>query len=158
ERAQDVHARLEKGEPFFQLARKYSEDGSAPGGGFLGEMWLDQMDSKLGDAAAALHPGETSAVIENGSNFILLQPLPRDLRWQADMIQQQASVLRAQGKLAEAIVKYREALEVYPYFLRALIFLGTTLGEQGQAENAAGVLEFAARLYPMDPAAQYNLG
>lgn len=157
-RATDLHSRLLKGEAFFDLARDYSVDASAPGGGYLGEVWLDQMDSKLGEAAADLPPGETSAVIENGGKYILLQRLPRDFRWQADQIQHQASDLRSHGSLVEAISKYREALKIYPYFLRALVFLGTTLGEQSQAENAVGVLQFAARLYPKDPAAQYNLG
>src|SRR5258708_31886736 len=60
--------------------------------------------------------------------------------------------------LKEAAAKYEEALRIDPYFLRALIFLGTTLGQQGDAQRAAGILEFAARLYPNDPAAQYNLG
>jgi tetratricopeptide (TPR) repeat protein len=157
-RAAEVKTRLQKGESFFDLAREYSLDATAPDGGYLGEMWLDQIEPKLAEAASNLAPGETSAIVENGGKYILFQRLPRDFRSKADQIQQQASELRSRGKLAEAIAKYREALVIYPHFLRALIFLGTTQGEQGQAENAAGVLEFAARLYPKDPAAQYNLG
>jgi tetratricopeptide (TPR) repeat protein len=157
-RAAEAQSRLRKGESFFDLAREYSLDATAPGGGYLGEMLLDQMEPKLADAVASLSPGEASAIIDNGGKYILLQRLPRDFRRQADLLQQRASELRARGKLGEAIAKYREALEIYPHFLRALIFLGTTQGEQGQAENAAGILEFAARLYPKDPAAQYNLG
>jgi len=157
-RSIEVETRSKKGESFFDLARENSLDSTAPGGGYLGEMLLDQMESKLAQAAADLSPGETSPILENGGKYILLQRLPRDFRWQADQIQQQASELRSRGKLAEAVAKYREALRIYPHFLRALIFLATTQGEQGQVENATGVLEFAARLYPKDPAAQYNLG
>ena len=157
-RSVEVETRLKKGESFFDLARENSLDSTAPGGGYLGDMLLDQMEPKLAQAAADLSPGETSPIIENAGKHIVLQRLPRDFRWQADQIQQQASELRSRGKLAEAIAKYREALQIYPHFLHALIFLATTQGEQGQAENAAGVLEFAARLYPKDPAAQYNLG
>ena len=61
-------------------------------------------------------------MIANASEFILLQRMPRDFRWQADQFQPRASELRSQGKLAEAISKYREALQIYPHFLSALIF------------------------------------
>src|SRR5260370_15517207 len=121
-------------------------------------MWLDKMDSKLADAVAALQPGEISPVINAGSRHIVLQRMPRDFRWQADWLQQQASSLKAKGMLKEAAAKYEEALRINPYFLRALILLGTTLGQQGDAQRAAGILEFTSHLYPNDPAAQYNLG
>jgi tetratricopeptide (TPR) repeat protein len=156
--AAEAHARILKGEAFFDVASHLSIDPSAVGGGYLGEMWLDKMDSKLGDAAAALSPGEISPVINVGSRHIILQRMPRDFRLQADRLLQQGSALRAQGLLKEAAGKYQEALRIDPYFLRALIFFGTTLGQQGDAERAAGILEFVARLYPNDPAAQYNLG
>jgi predicted CXXCH cytochrome family protein len=156
--AAQAHDRLLKGDPFFDVASQLSVDPSAPGGGYLGEMWLDKMDSKLADVAATLRPGDMSHVIDAGSRHIILQRMPRDFRWQADQIQQQASALKAKGMLKEAAAKYQEALRIDPYFLRALIFLGATLGQQGDAQRAAGILEFAARLYPNDPAAQYNLG
>src|SRR5204863_8745006 len=78
--------------------------------------------------------------------------------WQASRRFEEGSGLRAQRKLEEAAQKYLEALQIYPQFLRALIFLGTTLGEQGKAARANGILQYAARLYPNDAAAQYNLG
>jgi tetratricopeptide (TPR) repeat protein len=157
-RAVEARARIQKGESFFDVAREYSIDATAPGGGYLGETALDQMEPRLAEAVANLNPGETSAAVENNGKHIVFQRLPRDFREQADRVQRQASALRAKGNQAEAIAKYRDALKIYPHFLRALIFLGTTLGEQGQPANAAGVLEFGARLYPKDPAAQYNLG
>ena len=153
-----AHQRLEKGEPFFDVARDVSLDPSAAGGGYLGEVWLDKMEAALADAAARLAPGSFSPVIDAGSRHIILERMPRDFRWQADRLQQQASELRAKGRLTEAADKYTEALRVYPQFLRALIFLGATYGQQGNSARALGILEFAARLYPDDPAAQYNLG
>jgi predicted CXXCH cytochrome family protein len=157
-KAAQAHQRLEKGEPFFEVARDVSLDPSAAGGGYLGEMWLDQMEIKLADAVASLAPGDFSPVIDAGSRHIIFQRMPRDFREQADRLQQQASALRVKGRLAEAVDKYTEALRVYPQFLRALIFLGATYGQQGNGERALGILEFGARLYPDDPAAQYNLG
>jgi Tfp pilus assembly protein PilF len=157
-KAAEAHARILKGEPFFDVASQLSIDPSAVGGGYLGEMWLDKMDAKLGDASAVLSPGSISPVIDVGSRHIVLQRMPRDFRWQADQLQQQGSALRTKGLLKEAADKYQEALRIDPYFLRALIFFGATLGQQGDAQRAAGILEFAARLYPNDPAAEYNLG
>jgi len=156
--AASVHAGLEHGDSFFDAAAKHSIDPTAPGGGYLGEMWLTQMDPKLADAAAKLAYDEISPVIETGGKQIILARLPRDFKWQAEQIQLQASDLKAKGQLAAAVERYQDALRIYPYFLRALIFLGTALGEQGNPERAAAVLQFAAKLYPEDPAAQYNLG
>jgi tetratricopeptide (TPR) repeat protein len=150
--AASVRASLQQGESFFDAAAQHSIDQTGPGGGYLGEMWLEQMDPKLADAAAKLKYGETSPVIDTGGKQIILARLPRDFKWQAEQLQLQAS------KLDAAVEKYQESLRIYPYFLRALIFLGTALGEQGNPERAAGVLQFAAKLYPEDPAAQYNLG
>src|SRR6185312_389817 len=113
------------------------------------------MDTKLADVAAKLRPGAFSAIIDTGTRHTIFQRMPRDFRELADGYQQQASELRAKGRLAEAGDKYTEALRIYPQFLRALIFLGATFGQQGNAQRAAGILEFAARLYPDDPAAQY---
>lgn len=157
-KAELAQERLRKREPFFDVAREMSLDPSSTGGGYLGEMWIDRMDTKLADAASALAPGEVSPPIDVGTRRIILQRLPRDFRWQADQLQREASALKAKGLLAEAADKYQEALRVYPQFLRALIFLGATLGQQGNGERALGILEFAARLYPDDPAARYNLG
>lgn len=157
-KAAQAHRRLEKGDSFFDVARDLSEDPSAAGGGYLGETWIDKMDASLAGSAAGLRPGQVSAVIDSGSRHIILQRMPRDFREQAERLQQQASDLRAKGRLQEAADKYTEALRIYPQFLRALIFLGATYGQQGDAGRAAGILEFAARLYPDDPAAQYNLG
>lgn len=157
-KAEQAHARLQKGDAFFDVARELSLDPSATGGGYLGEMWLDRMDAKLADAAARLAPGGHSPVVDTGGRYVILARQPRDFRWQADQLQQQATTLRLQGRLDQAAEKYQEALRIYPQFLRALIFLGATFGQQGNGERAAGVLEFATRLYPSDPAAQYNLG
>lgn len=157
-KAQQASDRLAHGELFFDVARELSVDPSATGGGYLGPMRIADMDPKLAAVAAKLAPGETSAIVDNGSRQIILQRLPRDFRWQANQLQEQGSQLRSKGDLAGAAEKYTEALRIDPRFLRALIFLGVTYGQQGNAERAAGILQFASRLYPEDPAAEYNLG
>ena len=156
-KAAEARARLGKGESFFDIASRDSVDPSAPGGGFLGETWTAQMDPKLAAAAVRLAPGENSAVIENGGKYIILGRLQRDFRERAGRLAEEGSAFRSQGRLEQASAKFQEALQVYPYLLRALIFLGATLAEHGNPGRGTGVLEFAARLYPRDPAAQYNL-
>lgn len=156
--AETLRARTLKGEPFFDMARDNSTDATAAGGGSLGDMQLAQLSGPLRAAAQTLRPGDISPVVENNGKKIVLQRLPRDFRWQANLIFEEGARLKAEHKLPEAAQKFVEALQIYPQFLRALIFLGTTFGEQGNAARAAGVLEYSARLYPNDAAAQYNLG
>ena len=156
--ADEIHAQLARGAPFFDMARHRSKDASAAEGGFLGPLWLDQMEPKLAAAAASLDFGELSPVVEAPAGRIVLQRLARDFRWRADALFLEASDLKRKGRLQAALDKNRQALELYPAFLRALLFLGMSLGEQGNADRAAAVLETAARLYPRDPGAQLNLG
>ena len=153
-----ARAEVERGASFFDVARRYSHDPSAISGGFLGAMWVDQMELALASAAAVLRPGGLSPVIESRGKFVLLERQPRDFRWRADRLYLQAAELKQQGKIDEALRANQQALEVYPAFLRALLFLGMTAGEQGDRARAVAVLEHAARLYPQDPGAQLNLG
>ncbi len=151
-------AEVASGVSFFDVARRYSRDPSAISGGFLGALWLDQMEPALAAAAVVLRPGGLSPVIESRGKFILLQRQPRDFRWQADRLYLQAAELKQQGKIDDALRKNQQALEIYPTFLRSLLFLGMTAGEQGDRTRAVAVLEHATRLYPQDPGAQLNLG
>jgi hypothetical protein len=127
-----VTERLADGESFSAVAHGLSIDASAPGGGYIGDMQLSDMDPKLAAAAAHLAPGETSGVVETGGNFMLLQRQPRDFRWEADRLFQEASDLKDHGNLAAAVEKNRQALEVYPYFLRGLVLMATMLGQSGK--------------------------
>ncbi|MBI3667002.1 MAG: tetratricopeptide repeat protein [Acidobacteria bacterium] len=156
--AESLREQLLKGASFFALAREHSLDPSAPEGGFLGEMWVDKMDRALAAAASRLAHGETSEVIPSRGQFVILQRLPRDFRWQAIALEEEASALKAKGLLEEAIEKYQQALQLSPHFLRALVFLGVSYGEKGEKERAIAALEQAAYLFPNDPSAHYNLG
>ncbi len=63
-RANDILAQLQKGTPFAELARQYSQDAQQRQGGDRG--WVDHttLRKELADAAFALKAGETSAVID----------------------------------------------------------------------------------------------
>lgn len=156
--AATVSKRLAAGEAFSKVAHDLSADPTAPGGGYLGDMDLSQLDAKLAEAAGRLWYGQTSEVVNLGSRYIMLNRLPRDFKWQANGLFQQASELKARGDVKGAIEKDQQALAVYPYFLRAMILMATTLGEAGDAARASEILRFAAQSYPKDASVEFNLG
>jgi hypothetical protein len=156
--AETLRDRVLGGESFFELARDNSLDRTKVSGGYLGNVELPSLNPAWRDAVLKLGPGGVTPVIETSGKFVLLQRFPRYFRWQAAQLAREAGQLKTQGKLADAAQKYLEALQIYPRFLRGLIFLGATLGEQGNTERAVATLEFASKLYPGDAAAKYNLG
>ncbi|MGA8596564.1 MAG: tetratricopeptide repeat protein [Bryobacteraceae bacterium] len=158
QKAAQAAARLAHGESFSNVARQVSEDATAPGGGYIGELELAQMDSKLAAAAVQLQYGETSPVVDLGNRFVILYRMARDFKWQADQLFQQASALKNHGDLKGAISKNESALEIYPYFLRALVFMGTNLGEAGDRRRASEILQFASQTYPKDASTQFDFG
>jgi predicted CXXCH cytochrome family protein len=158
QKANSAAARLSQGEAFADVAHDVSIDETAPGGGYAGEMRLSEMEPKLAAAAAKLGYGETSGIVDLGNRWILLQRMPRDFKTDADDLFARASALKAGGDIKGALEKDHQALQVYPYFLRALIFMGATLGEAGDVQKGAEFLAFAAQLYPNDATAQFDLG
>ncbi len=157
DKAEAAKQRLAKGESFLTVAHDMSIDPTASGGGYIGEMELSQMDAKLRTGAAGLQYGETSGVIELNGRWIILHRMSRDFQWRAEQLFQQASALKTRGDLKDAVEKDQQALQIYPYFLRALVLMGTSLGEAGNAQRAEEVLRFAVQSYPQDPSAQFDL-
>jgi predicted CXXCH cytochrome family protein len=157
-KAETAATRLGQGEQFYDVARDVSIDESAPGGGYLGEMWLSKMEPRLAAAAAKLRYGETSGVIDMGNRWMILQRMPRDFKTRADSLFERAVNLKASGDVKGAIEKDLQALREYPYFLRALMFMGTTLAEHKQVQKGFESLAFAAQLYPKDATAQFDVG
>lgn len=157
EKAEIAKQRLAKGDSFSTVAHDLSSDPTASGGGYIGEMELAQMDSKLAAAAVTLQYGETSGIVELNGRYVVLHRLERDFKWHAAKLFQEATELKAAGDLKGAVEKDRQALDVYPYFLRALVFMGTSLAEAGEVQRATEVLRFAVQSYPNDPSAQFNL-
>jgi len=157
-KAEAVVERLAKGEAFFDVAHDVSMDPTAPGGGYIGEAWLAQMDSRLARSAGKLQYEETSGVVDLGDRWAILHRMPRDFKLEASRLFDEASALKARGETKAALEKDQAALKVYPFFLRALVFMGVTLGETGNVQRGSQVLDFAARMYPKDSATQFDLG
>ena len=155
-KAEAAVQRLAAGEPFYNVARRMSLDPSAPAGGYVGDVQLSNIDPVLAQAAAPLWYGETSGIVQPGSRYVILHRLPRDFQWQANQLFLEAVRLQAGGDRKSAMEKAQAALKVYPYFLRAHIFMGTQIREAGDIARAASSLAFAAQSYPSDAFAQYQ--
>ncbi len=72
----EINALLEQlteGADFAAMAEKHSDCASAASGGELGEFAKGEMVSEFEEAAFALKPDETSAVVETGFGFHLIR-------------------------------------------------------------------------------------
>src|SRR5437773_6743626 len=84
--ARDLRGRIQKGESFEELARKYSADTSANAGGYLGTFAVTDLRKELQDGISGLHPGDVSPVLLVNGDYVLLQLLKEEeARWQEQM-------------------------------------------------------------------------
>ncbi len=158
-KAAAIREQLLSGESFFELARANSIDRrTGMNGGYVGDLTTSQLDPLWSAAVLKLEPGEISDVIEGNGKYFILQRMPRNFREEAEAKFDEAMNLRKEGKRQESAAELLNALKIYPFFLRALTFLGITYGEMGNQQAAAGILGVATRLYPQDEGAHFNLG
>jgi len=155
--AEKAMQRLAAGEAFFNIARDVSVDSSASVGGYAGEKWLAKLDPAFATTAASLQYGQTSGIIGAGDRWMIVQRVPRDFKWDADQLLKEAKALAARGDREGALEKCRQALRIYPSFLRALRLSGMLFAETGDVRRAVYVLQGATRLYPDDAGAQFDL-
>jgi peptidyl-prolyl cis-trans isomerase SurA len=71
--ADELHTRIDNGEAFAALAKRYSEGPAAQDGGELGEYQRGQLAKPLEDAVFKLDKGGVTNVIETQSGFIILK-------------------------------------------------------------------------------------
>ena len=69
QKADDLHARLLKGEDFTQLATRYSEDNAAGQGGNLGAFKRGELSKQIEDVVFAMNKGEVTEVIQVKTGF-----------------------------------------------------------------------------------------
>lgn len=118
------------------------------------------------EAALRANAGDTNAQMFLVKDLIKLgdyEAAATQLRHLADahgknQLFQQANDLKLRGDARGAIEKDEQALKIYPYFLRALTFMGVVLGENGAVRKGSEVLTFAGQLYPKDSTARFDLG
>jgi len=110
-RLEDLKERIENGGNFVELARQYSEDGTAAKGGELG--WVNPGDTvpDFEKAMNALQPGQVSAPVRSPFGWHLIQVLERRNQ---DM-SKEAARLKARQE-----IRARKADEAYQDWLREL--------------------------------------
>ncbi len=72
-KAQALHDRVEKGEDFSELAKHYSEGGTAKEGGGLGAYERGQLSKQLEDVVFKMDKGQLSDVIQTKTGFEVLK-------------------------------------------------------------------------------------
>lgn len=70
--AEDIQKKLQTGGNFEELARKFSTCGSAPNGGDLGPVDSKRLVPEFAEAAEALKPGETSAIVRTQFGYHII--------------------------------------------------------------------------------------
>jgi tetratricopeptide (TPR) repeat protein len=156
--AESARRELSGGADFATVARRVSIDPSAPGGGYLGEIRLDQTEPLLRGAIAGLAPGETSPVVQVRAGFAILRRKPRDFRYQSAAHVESGTALMRRRDSAGAIREWQAALALDPHSLQALTKLGGALGQTNQIPQAIQTLSTAVSLWPDDANARYMLG
>jgi len=78
EKAKELRERVVAGEDFAAVAREYSDDAmTAPLGGDLGFMELDDLEDAFKEALLNLEPGEISDVVETSYGYHIIQVLDK---------------------------------------------------------------------------------
>ncbi|MBN8280814.1 MAG: peptidylprolyl isomerase [Gammaproteobacteria bacterium] len=76
-KAEDVAARVARGEPFDKLAASYSDAPDALTGGNLGWRGADRLPSLFAEAVTSLKPGETTPILRSAAGFHIVRVVDR---------------------------------------------------------------------------------
>src|SRR5438105_1262379 len=130
--ARDLRARIQKGESFEELARKYSTDASAGAGGYLGGFDVTDLRKEFQDGLSGLHPGDVSRVFSVNGDYVLLQLLKEDeARWQEQM---------TAGRQMFQQKRYAEAERFFQAAVREAERFGPQDSRLGASLNSLGIL------------------
>lgn len=102
EEAQEILARLKRGEPFSELAKDKSTDPTATDGGYMGLFAPSALRAELREALKGVEPGHVSDVVHIPSGYAILKVLERDNRAAATTVEPG----RNQSLAATGTVKY----------------------------------------------------
>src|SRR5437660_11892998 len=154
EEAADLRTRLQAGEPFEDLAKKYSTAPSASDGGWFGLFMVADLRKEFQDALEGLVPGQLSPIVKLNGEYMLLQ-----LVTEAETHFALGCELANQRKLDDAISEFREAISINPRYARAHYYLGAALFEMdNRVEEALAEFREALRLDPQNAEAHNTLG
>lgn len=112
QRIEQILAEAKQGADFAELAKRHSQDASAPNGGDLGYFQRGQMVKPFEDAAFALKPGEISEVVRTRFGFHIIKLEARREEGVVPEAQAAPSVrdYLASNKLQDAVAQRVETL------------------------------------------------
>jgi peptidyl-prolyl cis-trans isomerase D len=114
-KARDALGRAKKGEDFAALARKYSEDSSAPNGGDLGCFPRGQMVKEFEDSAFSLSVGGVSGLVRSRFGFHIIKvkeirpPRTTSLQEAREPLRQELKLERARGEVLKRAADFARA-------------------------------------------------
>ncbi len=123
-KANDILARLKKGERFADLATKMSDSESAKQGGDIGFFRRGVLDKEIEDIVFNLRRGQNTDIIKRKNGFLLLRLEERHQEGQASLQDVEQEIMeklyapRMQPALREYLTKLRQAafIEIRPGF------------------------------------------
>ena len=77
QQAENILARVKKGEDFGRLAQQYSQGPGAERGGRLGQVKASDLLPSMRQALGELKPGQTSEVLQIPQGFVIMQLIDR---------------------------------------------------------------------------------
>ena len=124
-KAEEALAAIRKGEPFEEVAKKYSEGPSAAQGGDLGAFKRGTMARELEDRTFAMKPGEVTDVIRTKQGFVILKVTEHSpagvppMKTVEPNIQEAIYFQKLQPALREYLTKLREQayIDIKPGFV-----------------------------------------
>ena len=91
--AQEVLARLRRGEDFGQVAKKHSIDATRANGGYLGKVQVRDLRPELRNALRGVQPGRLSEVIETPAGLMILRILTEGEMLEIEMLETEDGML-----------------------------------------------------------------
>ena len=111
-----IQEKLNEGEDFAELAKEYSEDGSAANGGDLGEFGYGDMVAPFEQAAYALEVGEVSDIVETEFGYHIIKLTDRiESTTSFDEAREWIVPMLENERTTEALDKLREEADVEYY-------------------------------------------
>ncbi len=110
---EEVRQKIEAGEDFAELAKKYSEGPSSTQGGDLGYFDRQKMVKPFADAAFQLQPGQVSPIVKTRFGYHIIKVIDRkpETKLAYDEIKPRLDKSLKNKKMQEAVAKYIDQLK-----------------------------------------------
>lgn len=155
--AEQILARLKKGESFSKLAKENSLAPSASSGGDVGDMKVEDLRTDIKDMLLSLKVGQISGIIKAFGGYALIKREALSEKYRAKEHFKKGVQLLKEEHFNEAVAELKKALALDPELDLARLNLGVVYGEMGMIDKA--ILQFRKLLLkdPNNPMIHNNL-